>query len=68
MGQSFNIFSGGKWHQTWVDNQGLLLELVGGLVAPGRMVMQQDTVDGDGAPLRHESLATRTPTGEVSRP
>ncbi|MEO1232462.1 MAG: hypothetical protein AAFZ18_26560 [Myxococcota bacterium] len=67
VGRSFNIFAGGKWHQTWVDNQGLLLELVGGLTAPGRMAMSQDTKDAEGKPLRHEITWTRLEGGEVKQ-
>ena len=36
-GSSFNIYDrgAGEWHQSWVDNQGLLLQLRGGLEWPG---------------------------------
>jgi hypothetical protein len=39
-GNSLNIYSQtrGAWHQTWVDSNGILLELDGGLVG-GKMVL-----------------------------
>lgn len=42
-GNSFNMFlaADGKWHQTWVDNQGGRLDLAGGL-QDGRMVLEGD--------------------------
>lgn len=52
-GESFNIFdaSRGVWHQTWVDNGGLLLSLEGGF-ANGAMVMQGVTATPDGDVLQ----------------
>ena len=49
-GLSLNMFdqTRGVWHQTWMDNQGALLQLEGGYV-DGRMVMQGETVDAAGA-------------------
>jgi hypothetical protein len=40
-GSSFNIYTEatGRWHQTWVDNSGLLLLLDGGSPRPGVMVL-----------------------------
>jgi hypothetical protein len=40
-GQSFNIYDAarGVWHQSWVDNGGLLLQLDGGLDG-GKMILQ----------------------------
>jgi hypothetical protein len=40
-GSSFNIYTAatGRWHQTWVDNSGLLLMLDGGSPSPGVMVL-----------------------------
>ncbi len=45
-GSSLNIYDADrrKWHQTWVDNSGGLLQLEGGLV-DGRMVLQGDARD-----------------------
>jgi hypothetical protein len=49
-GGSFNIYdaSRDRWHQTWVDNSGLLLELDGGF-GDGRMVLEGETLDSTGA-------------------
>ena len=49
-GQSFNAYdaSRGVWHQTWVDNQGLLL-LLEGRYEGDAMVMQGETSGPDGA-------------------
>lgn len=43
-GRSYNIYdrTTGRWHQTWVDNGGLLLQLDGGVVE-GRMVLEGTT-------------------------
>lgn len=48
-GHSYNLYdrSSGRWHQTWVDNSGLLLQLDGGLVEE-RMILEGATADGDG--------------------
>jgi hypothetical protein len=49
-GGSFNIYdaSRDRWHQTWVDNGGLLLELDGGF-RDGKMVLEGETLDSTGA-------------------
>lgn len=49
-GQSFNIYdaSRDRWHQTWVDNGGLLLELDGAFV-DGKMILEGTTLDSAGA-------------------
>jgi hypothetical protein len=49
-GTSYNAYdrSRGRWHQTWVDNEGLLLRLDGGLAA-GRMRLEGETRDSGGA-------------------
>lgn len=49
-GQSHNIYNlqTGKWHQSWVDDNGQLLLLDGGLDDQGRMVLRGETVsEGD---------------------
>jgi hypothetical protein len=67
VGHSFNIRAAdGKWHQTWVDNGGLLLELVGG-VEDGRMVMSQERMGPDGKPSLHEISWTPLETGQVKQ-
>lgn len=66
-GHSFNVYGrDGKWHQTWVDNGGTLLELVGGLEA-GRMVMSQERVGPDGNKALHEISWTKLETGQVKQ-
>ena len=51
-GSSFNIYDNatGKWHQTWVDANGGLLQLDGGMV-DGSMILggQRPTRDGSGS-------------------
>jgi hypothetical protein len=68
-GHSFNIYGrDGRWHQTWVDNQGLLLQLAGGLDAEGRMVMsQQLTRPRDGKRVLHEIAWTPLASGQVKQ-
>jgi hypothetical protein len=53
-GGSLNIYdaSRGRWHQSWVDNGGLLLELEGEF-RDGRMVLQGETVDSAGRKVAH---------------
>jgi hypothetical protein len=48
-GGSLNIYDASRrrWHQTWVDNGGLLLELDGEF-RHGRMVLRGETVDSAG--------------------
>jgi hypothetical protein len=43
-GKSFNVFDtrDGKWHQTWVDDKGLITHYVGGLV-DGKMILDSNT-------------------------
>ncbi len=44
-GKSFNLYDvrDGKWHQTWVDNKGLITHYVGGLV-DGKMVLVSESM------------------------
>ncbi len=51
-GESFNIHSGGRWHQTWVDNQGSLLLLDGGMLQ-GRMILEGDAPGATGGTIRN---------------
>ncbi|HZI28858.1 MAG TPA: hypothetical protein VFD64_11890 [Gemmatimonadaceae bacterium] len=48
-GHSFNAFDPGdsKWHQTWVDNEGTVLMISGGIVN-GEMVMEGERRLADG--------------------
>jgi hypothetical protein len=43
-GKSFNLFDtrDGKWHQTWVDDKGLITHYAGGLV-DGKMVLDSES-------------------------
>jgi hypothetical protein len=65
-GASFNAYDAGRrrWHQTWVDNAGTLLQLDGGLV-DGRMVLEGETVAADGARTRHRITWTPNADGSV---
>ncbi len=51
-GKSFNIYdrSTRQWHQSWVDNGGLLLQLRGGL-EDGRMVLSGERTGQEGKPV-----------------
>ncbi|MEQ8764646.1 MAG: hypothetical protein RL885_12015 [Planctomycetota bacterium] len=64
IGESFNMYDGtrGVWHQTWVDNQGTLLTLEGGL-KDGAMVLEGETVSG-GDTVHHR--VTWTPNADES--
>lgn len=66
-GQSLNRYDAdrGLWHQTWVDNQGTLLLLEGGL-KDGAMVLSDGSTPGrkPGAPL-NEIRWTRNDDGSV---
>lgn len=59
-GESLSTFdaSRGVWHQTWVDNDGLLLRLEGGYEGD-RMVMQGETVDAAGTATHHRITWSR---------
>ena len=52
IGESFNVYRKDtqQWHQSWVDNTGLLLRLDGGLVGDD-MVLQGPGTAGDGTPI-----------------
>ena len=65
-GESLNTYDAGRklWHQTWVDNQGTLLLLEGGLQGPA-MVLQGQTVSADGKVTRHRITWTPNPGGSV---
>jgi hypothetical protein len=53
-GTSLNIFDAatGRWHQTWVGNDGLLLQLDGGM-KEGSMELSGSTVGATGARTLH---------------
>jgi hypothetical protein len=66
-GTSLNIYDAGRkqWHQSWVDNTGLLLSLDGGLV-DGKMVLRGTTQGPDGE-LLHEIAWTPLEDGRVKQ-
>ena len=65
-GESLNIYDASRkrWHQTWVDIGGALLQLEGGL-QDGRMVLEGEGVGADGKPLRHRISWTPLEDGRV---
>ena len=54
-GKSLNIHDAatGRWHQTWVDDSGLLLLLDGGLQEDGSMLMEGKRPGEKGGVVRH---------------
>ena len=65
-GQSFNIYDARtrQWHQSWVDNSGLLA-LFDGALRDGAMVLEGDGVGPNGAPARTRMTFTPLPDGRV---
>jgi hypothetical protein len=65
-GRSLNAWSpqDGKWHQTWLSNQGLWLELAGGL-RDGAMVMEGRTIDRKKQTVLERVTWTPQPDGRV---
>ena len=65
VGTSHNIYdrSTGRWHQTWVDASGNLLQLDGGL-RDGNMVLEGKTL-GPSGPVRHRISWTPRDDGTV---
>ena len=67
-GQSLNAFDRvtGQWHQTWVDNGGLVLNLRGGLQGKA-MVMTGKGKDQQGKDIEHRITWTPEANGTVSQ-
>ena len=65
-GESLNVFDATRkvWHQTWVDSQGGLLTLEGGL-RDGKMVLEGVTVDKDGHAAKQRITWTPNADGSV---
>lgn len=65
-GASFNIYdkTTQQWHQSWVDNTGLLLQLQGGL-AGNSMVMWGEGIDQTGQRVQHRINWTPQENGTV---
>lgn len=64
-GESLNVYDPGRkvWHQTWVDNGGMLLVLEGGL-RDGKMVLEGQTTGTDAHITKHR--ITWTPNADKS--
>jgi hypothetical protein len=65
-GTSYNAYDrrSGRWHQTWVDNGGLVL-LLDGTFADGRMVLSGETRDSSGARVLNRITWQETAPGAV---
>jgi hypothetical protein len=65
-GSSLNIYdaSSKRWHQTWADSSGLLLQL-DGEARPGGMTLRGQRSGADGAPLHDRISWTRLEKGRV---
>lgn len=65
-GESLNIYDAARkvWHQTWVDNSGLLLTLEGGM-HDGAMVLQGQIVGKDGEIAKQRITWTPNADGSV---
>lgn len=53
-----------RWHQTWMDNGGLVATFDGGL-RDGHMVLEGDGADPQGKPFRGRMTFTPLPDGRV---
>jgi hypothetical protein len=65
-GESLNVFDATRkvWHQTWVDSQGLLLTLEGG-VHDGNMVLEGQSIGKDGRAAKQRITWTPNADGSV---
>lgn len=65
-GESLNVYDAARkvWHQTWVDNQGTLLVLEGGL-QDASMVLQGQVAAADGKLAKHRITWTPHADGSV---
>ena len=65
-GESLNLYDAPRkvWHQTWVDTDGTLLVLEGGL-RDGRMVLEGQTTGADAKPVKHRITWTPNADGSV---
>lgn len=65
-GESLNTYDAARkvWHQTWVDNTGLLLLLDGGM-RDGAMVLEGQTTGSDGVVTKQRITWTPNPDGSV---
>ncbi|MBK6489651.1 MAG: hypothetical protein IPF98_22980 [Gemmatimonadetes bacterium] len=67
VGESFNIFdaTAKRWHQTWVDNQGMLAQFDGARAPDGAMVMEGPARGPAGEPARSRMSFTPLTDGRV---
>ena len=67
-GKSYNAYdrATGRWHQTWVDNGGLVLKLDGGLV-DGRMVLTGPGRSAQGVDILNRITWTPHDDGSVQQ-
>jgi len=67
VGESFNIVdaSSKRWHQTWVDNQGVLAQFDGAVSPDGAMVMEGPARGPAGEPARSRMSFTPLADGRV---
>jgi hypothetical protein len=65
-GESLNIYDASRkvWHQSWVDSDGLLLLLEGG-IRDGKMVLEGQTVGEDSKITKHRITWTPNRDGSV---
>jgi hypothetical protein len=65
-GNSYNAYDrqSGRWHQTWVDNGGLVLRLDGAF-AGGKMVLSGESRDSSGARVLNRITWQQTAPGAV---
>jgi len=63
---SFNVYDATdrRWHQVWVDSQGTLLQLAGGIV-DGRMVLEGPGVGPKGETIVNRIAWEKLPDGRV---
>jgi hypothetical protein len=66
-GESFNLYdqTTGRWHQTWVDNAGLVARFDGGLAPSGAMVLEGPGRGPNGEPVRSRMTFTPLAGGTV---
>jgi hypothetical protein len=65
-GESLNVYDAARkvWHQTWVDNSGLLLLIEGGF-RDGNMVLEGQVIDAAGLAVRHRITWSPNADGSV---
>jgi hypothetical protein len=65
-GESLNMYDARRkvWHQTWVDNSGLLLKIEGG-IRDGSMVLEGTLLNKEGKPTKQRITWTPNPGGTV---